>query len=188
MLKQREQQKTAPILEYPLPARPYDVIDIEVLQLPRSHEGSSYVLVCVDHFSRFTVLAPLPNKSATTLAHALVSHLICPFSSMIMGQNLRIKSFKIFVTNSVSSRHSLQQIILHLMTLLNAQIEKYLKFFATLQESSMNHGKIGSPVLLPPLMAPLTLPQVKLHITLYMVLTNAFHMTCWCTPLSLCTP
>ncbi len=73
--------KTAPILEYPLPARPFDVIGIDLLQLPRSHQGSSYVLVCVDHFSRFIVLAPLPNESATTVAHVLVSHLICPYTT-----------------------------------------------------------------------------------------------------------
>ncbi len=41
--------KTAPILEYPLPARPFNVIGIDLLQLPRSHQGSSYVLLCVDH-------------------------------------------------------------------------------------------------------------------------------------------
>ncbi len=71
--------KTTPILDYPLPTKPFDVIDIDLLQLPRSHQGSSYILVCVDHFSRFTVLDPLPNKSATTVAHALVSHVICPY-------------------------------------------------------------------------------------------------------------
>ena len=73
--------QTAPILEYPLPAGPFDVVGIDLLQLPRSIQGSTYVLVCVDHFSRFTVLAPLPNKTATTVAHALVSHLICPYTT-----------------------------------------------------------------------------------------------------------
>ncbi len=64
--------KTAPISEYPLPAEPFDVIGID-LQLSCSHKSSCYVLV-----RRFTVLAPLPIKSATTVVHALVSHFICP--------------------------------------------------------------------------------------------------------------
>ncbi len=68
--------KTAPILEYSLPTGPFDVVGIDLLQLPRSIPD--YVLVCVDHFSRFVVLAPLRNKSATTVAHVIVSHLICP--------------------------------------------------------------------------------------------------------------
>ncbi len=73
--------KTAPILEHPLPDGPFDVVGIDLLQLPRSFQDSTYVLVCVDHFSRFVVLAPLRDKSATTVAHALVSHLFCPFTT-----------------------------------------------------------------------------------------------------------
>ena len=38
--------QTAPILEYPLPAKPFNVVGIDLLQLPRSHQGSLYVLVC----------------------------------------------------------------------------------------------------------------------------------------------
>ncbi len=72
---------TAPILEYPLPAGPFDVVGIDLLQLPRSTQGSVYILVCVDHFSRFGVLAPLRNMSAVTVDHAIVSHLICPYST-----------------------------------------------------------------------------------------------------------
>ncbi len=55
--------QTVPILEYPLPSGPFGVVGIDLLQLPRSIQSSTYVLVCVDQFSRFTVLAPLPNKS-----------------------------------------------------------------------------------------------------------------------------
>ncbi len=71
----------APILEYTLPAETFDVVGVDLLQLPRNTQGSSYVLVCVDHFSRFTVQAPLLNKAATTAVHALVSHLICPYAT-----------------------------------------------------------------------------------------------------------
>ena len=56
--------RPAPILEYPPPERPWDVVAIDLLQLPTSHQGSKYLLVCVDHFSRYVVLAPLQEKSA----------------------------------------------------------------------------------------------------------------------------
>ncbi len=67
---------TAPILEYPLPSGPFDVVGLDLLQLPRSSQGSGYILVCVDHFSWFVVLAPLRDESAATVAHTLFSHLI----------------------------------------------------------------------------------------------------------------
>ncbi len=53
--------KPAPILQYPPPEGPWDVVSIDLLQLPASHQISRYLLVCVDHFSRFVVLAPLQN-------------------------------------------------------------------------------------------------------------------------------
>ncbi len=72
---------TAPILEYSLSSGPFDVVGIDLLQLPRSTQGYVYIHVCIDHFCRFVVLAPLRNKSAVTVAHAIVSHLICPYTT-----------------------------------------------------------------------------------------------------------
>ncbi len=72
---------TAPILEYPLQAGSFDDVGFDLLQLPSSSQGSGYILVCVDHFSRFVILAPLRDMSAATVAHALVSHLICPYTT-----------------------------------------------------------------------------------------------------------
>ncbi len=73
--------QTAPVLENPLQPGPFNVVGIDLLQLPRSIQGSIYALVCVEHLSCFTVLAPLPNKSTTTVAHAIFSHLICPYTT-----------------------------------------------------------------------------------------------------------
>ncbi len=72
--------RSAPILGYPPPDRPWDVVSTDLLQLPASHQGSKYLLVCVDHLSRYVVLAPVKDKSAKSVAHALITHLICPFS------------------------------------------------------------------------------------------------------------
>ncbi len=73
--------RLAPILEYPPPDRPWDVVLIDLLQLPASNQGSKYFLVCVDHLSRCIVLAPIKDKSANSVAHALITHLFWPYST-----------------------------------------------------------------------------------------------------------
>ncbi len=71
----------APILEYPPPNRPWDVVSIDLLQLLPSTQGSKYLLVMVDMFSRYVVLAPIKDKTAQNVAHALVTKLICEYSA-----------------------------------------------------------------------------------------------------------
>ncbi len=73
-------KRPAPILQYPLPEAPWYIVSIDLLQLPQSQRGLRYLLVCVDHLTRYVVLAPLKDKTATGVAHALVTHLFCPFS------------------------------------------------------------------------------------------------------------
>ena len=71
----------APMLQYPPPEQPWDVVTIDLLQLPKIHHDSQYLLVCIDHFSRFVVLTPLKNKTATAVAHALLIHLFYPYTT-----------------------------------------------------------------------------------------------------------
>ena len=97
--------QTVLIPAYPVPTGPFEAVAIDLLQLPHSH--ASYVLVCVDHFSRFVVLAPLLNKTPAVVVHALVSHLICPYTTPVlyvtMGYNSQIWFQTIYVKISVSS-------------------------------------------------------------------------------------
>ncbi len=69
------------MLQYPLPEAPWDIVSIDLLQLPQSQYGLRYILVCVDHLTSYVVLAPIKDKTATGVAHALVTHLFCPFST-----------------------------------------------------------------------------------------------------------
>ncbi len=92
-----------------MPAGPFDVIGIDLLQLPRSIQGSIFVLFCVDHFSRFTFLAPLPNKSATTVAHAIVSHLICPYTTPRVLLSNNGTEFKNKVLREICTLLNIQQ-------------------------------------------------------------------------------
>ncbi len=115
---------TAPILEYHLPAGPFEVVGIDFLQLPRSTQGSVYILVCVDYFSRFVVLAPLRNKAAVTVAHAIVSHLICPYTTPRVllsynGTEFKNQILADIFPNTISSRLSSLHTILFLTVLVN---------------------------------------------------------------------
>ncbi len=184
--------QTAPILEYSLPARPFNVVGINLLQLPRSIKGSTYVPVCIDHFSCFTVLAPLPNKSATIVAHATVSYLICPYTTpgvlSDMGQNLRIRSFGISALNFTFNKHLLHLITLLQMASLNAPMGKSLRFGATLQDIYRKLGRIGFLRFLPLLMALSILPQTTHLTTSCKGLRNTYLMMWWCPLLFPCTP
>ncbi len=96
---------TAPILEYPLPAGLFDVVGIDLLQLPRSTQGSVYILVCVDYFNR----APLRNKSAVTVAHAIVSHLTCPYTTPRVLLSDNGTEFKNQILADICSQYNIKQ-------------------------------------------------------------------------------
>ncbi len=69
------------ILRYPTPLEPWDTLAIGHLKLPTSSEGHQYLLVAIDHFSRYSILVPLKDKTATTVATALIDYVFCPFNT-----------------------------------------------------------------------------------------------------------
>ncbi len=91
-----------------MPAGPFNVVGTEFLQLPHSIQGSTYVIVCVDHFSCFTVLALLPNKFVTIVVHAIVSHLICPYTTYVLLSD-NVIEFKNQVLWDICAQFHIQQ-------------------------------------------------------------------------------
>ncbi len=65
------------ILSYPTPLKPWDTL----VKLPTSSEDHQYLLVAIDHFSRYSILVPLKDKTATTVATALINNIFCPFNT-----------------------------------------------------------------------------------------------------------
>ncbi len=51
--------RKAPILSYLIPNAPWDAVAIDILKLPRTESGNEYLLVMMDHFSRFCILCIL---------------------------------------------------------------------------------------------------------------------------------
>ncbi len=138
------------------------------MQLPRSSQGSGYILVCVDHFSRFVVFAPLRDKSAATVAHALVSHLICPYTIHRVLLTDNGTEFKNQVLADICAQYGVKQtfitahhpasnglvertkrkileILRHLSGLLHETCEDWLSQVAACTNSSVNSSTGKTP-------------------------------------------
>ena len=51
---------------------PFEMIAMDMLELPRSERGNKYCLVISDYFTRWPEVFPLPDQQATTVARVLV--------------------------------------------------------------------------------------------------------------------
>ncbi len=100
----------APILGYPTLDSPFDTVAIDLLQLPSSSQGFSYVLVCVNHFSRFVILAPLLNKSVPMIAHALVIHFFCRCTTLFVLLSDNELEFKNEILKNICNQCNIKQI------------------------------------------------------------------------------
>ncbi len=73
--------KSARILEYPSPQRPWDVVAIDHLQLLASHQGSKYLFNKQRSLLQVRCFSPSQNKTAGAIAHALITSLFCLYST-----------------------------------------------------------------------------------------------------------
>lgn len=57
--------------------QPWERVAIDVAgPFPRSHNGSKYILVVMDYFSKWVEVYPMPNQEAPTVAQALIENWI----------------------------------------------------------------------------------------------------------------
>ncbi len=73
--------KPVKILSYHTPLEPCDTLAIDPLKLPTSSEGHQYLLVAIDHFSRYSILVPLQDKTAAPGETALIDNSFCMFNT-----------------------------------------------------------------------------------------------------------
>ena len=85
----REPRLNLPPLQPIVAEAPFDLLCLDILKLGVTTEGNRYVLVCVDHFSKFLIVEPLKTKSAEEVAKAILNKVV-----LIHGAPRKIHSDK----------------------------------------------------------------------------------------------
>ena len=74
---QRHSNAPPPLQKMPACDRPFQTVNLDLLTLPTASDGSKYLLVLVDSFSRYTEVAPIKDKKADTVTEAIFQTWIC---------------------------------------------------------------------------------------------------------------
>lgn len=75
--KDPPRRSTAPLQPLPCPARAFDRVGIDIYgPLPTTSDGNRWVIVAIDHLTRYAETSPLPSASARDVAWFLLRHII----------------------------------------------------------------------------------------------------------------
>ena len=65
---------------HPIPVqRPFQIMGVDVMELPQTEQGNKYVVVFQDFFSKWPAVYPVPDQKAVRLARLLVDKIIPMF-------------------------------------------------------------------------------------------------------------
>ena len=60
-----------PLISVPI-GKPWEMVAVDILQVPTSYQNHSYILVIQDYFTKWAEAIPLPNQTAATITRELV--------------------------------------------------------------------------------------------------------------------
>jgi len=60
--------------------RPFEMVSFDIVgRLPETNDGNEYLLTVIDHFTRYPLAIPIPNRSLSTVVSALYTNLFTVF-------------------------------------------------------------------------------------------------------------
>ena len=91
--------------------RPFDLVSFDIVgKLPETNDGNEYLLTVIDHFSRYPLAIPIPDRSLKTVVSALHTHLVCVFGTPRLLLSDREKSFASSVTKALFAKLGIKKI------------------------------------------------------------------------------
>uniref|UniRef100_A0A914HQZ2 RNA-directed DNA polymerase n=1 Tax=Globodera rostochiensis TaxID=31243 RepID=A0A914HQZ2_GLORO len=85
----RKPRKNEPPMQTVHTLEPLELVCIDILSIGPSESANRYVLVAIDHFTKYIVATPIPDKTSETVARAFVKEFI-----LVLGAPKRIHSDK----------------------------------------------------------------------------------------------
>ena len=103
--------RKAPMVLTETPIEPFDKISIDTVEKLRTTvRGHNYILTIQCNLTKYLIAVPIKNLRATTIADALVRHVICQFGAPLAILSDRGTSFVSEVVHSVMSLFKIQQL------------------------------------------------------------------------------
>ena len=147
-------------------AQPWDTVGIDLIgPFPETTTGYKYFLTVTDFFSHYTVIAPLTDKSAKTVAYNLFNHVIClhscakkfmsdrgtEFLNPILNELCELLSIKKVYTSSYIAHKQTEvrnefialSTILYQCTLLSSHANGIFEYMQELREERKQYYDIG---------------------------------------------
>jgi hypothetical protein len=83
--QQRKRMKEAPILPVRIPKGPWQQIGIDITgPFPTTSRGNQYILVVMDHFTRWAEAFPIVDQTTETIANIVINNIICRYGLPLM--------------------------------------------------------------------------------------------------------
>uniref|UniRef100_A0A914H3L2 RNA-directed DNA polymerase n=1 Tax=Globodera rostochiensis TaxID=31243 RepID=A0A914H3L2_GLORO len=83
----RTPRANEPPLKVVQTTEPLELVCVDILSIGPAHSACKYILVAVDHFSKYLVAVPIPNKNADTIAQEFVKNFV-----LVLGVPKKIHS------------------------------------------------------------------------------------------------
>ena len=109
-LKTKLGRAKAPILRNPEVQRPWDRVNMDLIgPLTESNDGNKYILSVIDVLTRYAIAVAMPDKSAPTVARALVNHVFAVFGPPRSIYSDQGKEFTAALTTEVIQTFNVKQ-------------------------------------------------------------------------------